>query len=259
MTTVNDVLDMLSELAPVSLKMDFDNVGLLVGDRSKEVNRLLIALDITDAVIDEAVALGAELIVSHHPLIFTPLKSVLSDDICGRKVIKLIENGISAICMHTNLDIVEGGINDVLIKALGAEPEMLIEPTGEGVGLGRVGQIPEPLTLEVFLERCKTALKVSDLRYVSGGKDVSRIGVMGGAGAFALENAVKAGCDTYITADIKYHEFLNAADYGINLIDGDHFCTENLIIPVLHEKLSAAFSEVSVAVSSVHAQTVRFF
>lgn len=130
MATVNDIYAFLNDLAPVRYQMDFDNAGFLVGDGSAAVEHVLLALDITDDVIAEAAALRAQLIVSHHPLIFTPLRHATSDDLTGRKVLALARNGIAAVCMHTNLDIADGGVNDALMAALGAEVAGGLEPSG---------------------------------------------------------------------------------------------------------------------------------
>ena len=254
MAKVVDVFEYLNELAPVSLKMDFDNVGLLVGDASENVAKCLIALDITDEVITEAVQLGAQLIVSHHPIIFGSVKSVTADDLVGRKIIALVRSNISAICMHTNLDIAEGGVNDVLIRALGAEPECALDADG----CGRVGTLPVEKDMESFLTECKAALRVKRLRYYSAGRPVYRLAVMGGSGGDCVDDAYAKGCDTYVTADIKYHQFLHAVELGINLIDADHFCTENPVMYSLRDKLSARFSETEFTVSAVHHQIIDF-
>ena len=130
MATVGHIYDVLNVLAPIHYQMDFDNAGFLVGDRSSEVETVVVALDITDAVIEEAIALNAELIVSHHPLLFHPLRNVRAEDLVGRKVLALAKQGISAICMHTNLDIADGGVNDALMHTLNAEITGLLEPAG---------------------------------------------------------------------------------------------------------------------------------
>ena len=155
MATVNDIYAFLNDLAPVRYQMDFDNAGFLVGDGSAAVEHVLLALDITDDVIAEATALRAQLIVSHHPLIFTPLRRATADDLTGRKVLALARNGIAAVCMHTNLDIADGGVNDALMVALGAEVTGGLEPSGtddDGSALtcGRVGRLPEPMALSDF-------------------------------------------------------------------------------------------------------------
>lgn len=264
MVKVVEVFEYLNKLAPVSLKMDFDNVGLLVGDATQSVSKCLVSLDITDEVIDEAACFGADLIVSHHPIIFGAVKSVTADDLVGRKIIELVRNNISAICMHTNLDIAEGGVNDALMAALEIYPQRWLEPCGinehgNAVGCGRIGMLDHPMQFESFLKLCKAALKANGLRYHYAGRPVKKLAVMGGAGGSSLMDAVSAGCDTYVTSDIKYNSFLDAKELGINLIDADHFCTENVIVPVLADKLAASFTDVEFAISSVHVQTARFF
>ena len=264
MTKVKDIFEFLNEIAPTTLKMDFDNVGLLVGDGDNEVKKVLVALDITDEVIDEAALFGAELIVSHHPVIFEPLKSVTYADLNGRKLIKLIKNDISAICMHTNLDIVNGGVNDALMSALGAVTEGYLEYTGTdslGVkqGCGRIGELESEMSLPEFLEKCKTALNANGLRYHDAGLKVKKLAVMGGSGGSSVYLAKELGCDTYVTSDIKYNCFLDAKELGINLIDADHFCTENVIVPVICEKLKTEFPECEIKISEKHCQTAQFF
>lgn len=253
MTTVNDIFENINALAPTSIKMDFDNVGLLVGNSSNEVTKCLIALDITDEVIEEAVSFGAELIVSHHPLIFEAQKSVLENDLVGGKIVKLIRNGISAVCMHTNLDIAEGGVNDALMAVLGCN----VADALDADGCGRIGEYGEPIEFSEFLDMCKNALNTNGLRYV-GGAPVKKLAVMGGSGGDCLCIANEKGCDTYVTADVKYNRFLEAKELGINLIDADHFCTENVIVPVLYERLSKAFADVKFKISEEHKQTVCF-
>ena len=252
MTTVKDIFAALCEIAPLELQMAFDNAGFLVGHADAEVRRVVLALDITGAVIDEAAALDAQLIVSHHPIIFHPLKSVTAEGE-GALVLRLIENRLAAICMHTNLDIAEGGVNDVLIRLLGAEPEEGID----AANCGRVGMLAEPMALDAFLTRCKERLHCNTIRYYDAGRPVKRLGVMGGAGGGDLAAAIAHGCDTYVTADVKYSVFLEAAEKGINLIDADHFCTENPIISGLCERLQAAFPDVEFVLSSYREQLIQ--
>ena len=254
MTTNQDIFDALCEAAPLELQMDFDNAGFQIGRADRRVCRVLLALDVTDAVAREAKERGAELIVSHHPLLFSPLKSVTDADPVQRRVLFLIENGIGVISMHTNLDIAEGGVNDVLLRLLGAEPEAPLDAEG----CGRIGTLPEALPLDDFLEHCKAALHVPSLRYTKGGDCVSRIAVMGGAGAGSLEDAIGKGCDAFVTADVKYHQFQKAAEYGLTLIDADHFYTENPVIPALAKRLSERFPETEILESRVHADCIQY-
>lgn len=255
MVTVRDILLKLDEVAPISLKMDFDNVGHLVGSKESAVTRVMLALDITDAVIDEAVSERVQLIVSHHPLFFG-LKNVVDDDLIGRKIIKLIKNNISAVCMHTNLDAAEGGVNTCLAKAAGITAPIPLYDKPDNIGY--YGELEVPMNFNEYLQFIKTAINTNGLRYVSSGEMVRRVAVLGGSGGDDLERAVELGCDTFITADLKYHKFIQAKEYGINLIDGDHFCTENVVIPALENRIIENFPEVQTIISKNHIQTVQF-
>lgn len=253
MPTVQEIFEFLQTLAPLDLQMSFDNSGFLIGRGDKPVRRALLSLDITLPVIREAEELGADLIISHHPVIFQALTELRPGG-PGEKALQLAEKGIAAICMHTNLDLAQGGVNDVLIRLLGAEPEQALDAEG----CGRIGTLPEALPLSAFLLRCKERLQTKGLRYVDGGRPVRRLAVMGGSGADAIPDALAKGCDTYVTADIKYHSFLDALEQGLNLIDADHFCSENPVIPVLAEKMQAAFPDTEFVVSGLHRQLICF-
>lgn len=253
MTRVSDIYDNLCRLAPVETQFDFDNAGFLIGRADKTVEKAILSLDITDEVIDEAEELGAQLIVSHHPVIFTSLSS-LTDTGSGRKALKMAEKGIAAICMHTNLDIAKGGVNDVLLALMGAKELDILDEDG----CGRVGELEKEIPLKDFLVCCKAALNAKGLRYYDSGRPVKKLAVMGGSGSSAIEIAFKKGCDTYLTADINYHKFQQAQELGINLIDGDHFYTENPIIPVLADRLSKAFPQVEFIVSKKHHAIIDF-
>ena len=247
--------------------MDFDNVGFLVGRSGSGVSRILVSLDITHDVISEALDSGAELIVSHHPLFFS-LNSVTDADTTGKKVVQLLSGGISAICMHTNLDAARGGTGDALAAAAGIAAEngltdLLAEdgklPDGTAYSYGRVGNLISPCSLDEYLGILKKTLNTSGLRYFDAGREVFRVAVVGGSGGNMLHQAMACGCDTFVTADVKYDVFLEAKEVGINLIDGDHFCTENLVVGVLVDKLRGAFPGTEVFASRRQGQTARFF
>lgn len=264
MVTVGQIYDILNEIAPVQYQMDFDNAGFLVGDRDAEVKTVVTALDITDDVIEEAISIRAELIVAHHPLLFHPLRNVRAEDLTGRKVLALAKHGISVICMHTNLDIADGGVNDALMTALNAEVTGLLESAGADsqgnpLGCGRIGFLREPMPLEAFLKHITECLHVSGLRFCGGGKSVQKLAVCGGSGGNMLELAYEAGCDTFVTADIKYDRFLAAKELGINLIDADHFCTENVVVPVMAQAIENTFPTIQVRISQRLHQTVQFY
>ncbi|MCD8117336.1 MAG: Nif3-like dinuclear metal center hexameric protein [Oscillospiraceae bacterium] len=255
MTTVQEVFTLLAQKAPVEGKLDFDNVGLLVGRGSREVHQVLTALDIVDEVIEEAAAIGAELIVSHHPLFFD-LKSVTDSTWTGSRALTLAENHIAAICMHTNLDAAEGGVNDALMAALGGHVTGQLDPVSR---IGRIGEMAEELPFSRFLPMVKSALSSNGLRYHDAGRPVKRLAVCGGSGGGEIALACQAGCDTYVTADVKYDQFLEARHLGVNLIDADHFCTENVVVPVLAGWLREAFPELDVHIAKSHGQTAQFY
>ncbi len=255
MPTVADILAFLDEKAPMAQKMDFDNVGLLVGRADRAVSRVLVSLDITAPVIEEAASVGAELIVSHHPLFFE-LKAVTEGSMEGSLALSLAEKGIAAICMHTNLDAADGGVNDALMAALGGTVTGVLEPD---TGIGRVGTLAEPMAFDEFLPLVKKALCCNGLRYHDASRPVEKLAVCGGSGGGEIALAAEAGCDTYVTADVKYHQLLEAAWRGLNLIDADHFCTENVVVPVLAGWLGERFQGLDVRISQVHRQTAQFY
>lgn len=262
MSKVAEIMSFLEEIAPLELKVESDNPGLLVGLEDREVSRILVALDITDDVIKEAGAMGAELIVSHHPLFFS-LNKITSSDRTGLKIINLISGGISAICMHTNLDAAWGGVNDALARAAGLQNVKLLreerrDDSGKACGVGRVGELPDEMDFKSYLPYLKERINSGGLRYHDAGRPVKRVAVTGGTGGDYMQDAIAEGCDTFITADIKYSLFLEAKERGINLIDGDHFCTENTVCPVLAEHLMNKYPDVKVDISKVHTQTVQF-
>lgn len=262
MVSINEIFEYLTDFAPLDMKMDFDNPGFLVGYGNKGVSRVVISLDITDDVIEEAIEKEAQLIVSHHPLFFS-LKSVTDGDRIGRKILKLAENGISAICMHTNLDAAQGGVNDALAEAAGlTNTEILnvegIRSNGEKYSYGRYGELRTPLTMAEYLKMLKKSLNANGLRYHDAGKKVKKVAVVGGSGGGMLDFAIEAGCDTFITADIKYDSFLTAKELKINLIDADHFCSENTVIPYLARRIRLGFPGLEVILSDRHCQTARF-
>ncbi len=254
MPTVADILKLLDEKAPMAGKMDFDNVGLLVGHPDRPVQRVLVSLDITEEAIGEAAALGAELIVSHHPLFFQ-LKALSDSTLEGALALSLAEKGIAAICMHTNLDAAQGGVNDALMAALGGRVTGVLEPD---TGIGRIGVLPEPTDFGRFTAFVKKALSANGLRFHDAHRPVHKLAVCGGSGGGEIGLAAAAGCDTYVTADVKYHQFLQAKSLGINLIDGDHFCTENVVTPVLKDWICQAFPTLEVTLCRAHGQTAQF-
>ena len=254
MNTIKEIYEKLCELAPLSLQLPYDNSGFLVGRADIPVHNVLLSLDITGEVIEEAQERGAELIISHHPAIWDPLKHVTDQDVDTEKILRLLEKNLSVISMHTNLDIARGGVNDVLLSLLGGRNGCCFEEEN----CGRMGYLEKAVSMQNFLLLCKERLQTNGLRYYDAERPVEKIAVLGGSGGGKLLDAYRAGCDTFVTADVKYSVFLLAREVGMNLIDGDHFCTENPVMYVLADKLRAAFPDIRFAVSSRHTQTARF-
>ena len=255
MTTVNDILNYIETLAPRELKMDWDNVGLNCGSRNAPVTKILVALDPFEHVCKEAAQWGADLLVTHHPLIFRPIPMVTDDAAITRGLMTLVRHDISHICAHTNLDCAPGGVNDALAAALGLEN---VEPLGACGGMMRCGYVPKQ-SLEDFLGFVKETLHCDGLRYCDGGKPVRKVAVGGGSCSDGLYDTILAGCDTFVTSDVKYNGFWDAKEQGLTLIDAGHFHTENPVVAVLAAKLQAQFPEIEVKISESHWDCVKYY
>ena len=253
MTTVQNILNFVETLAPRELKMEWDNVGLLCGRRETPVTKILVALDPFAHVCEEAAQWGAQVLVTHHPLIFRAPKEITDRTDMGQSILTLCAHGISAINAHTNFDCAEGGVNDVLAHRL----ELKNVTTIEGQTLLRCGDFES--TLPEFLAHVKEKLGCDGLRYVDAGKSVRKVAVGGGSCADCMHQALAAGCDTLVTADAKYNQFWDAKSLGINLIDAGHFHTENPSVAVLAEKLRLEFPEVEVKISETHADCMKYY
>lgn len=262
MATVADILKFIETIAPPSMKEAWDNVGLNCGRMDRKVTKILVALDPFEAVCLEAKELGAELLVTHHALIWKP-GFITDQNSQGKNTLFLIENGIAHINAHTNLDCAPGGVNDRLAQMLGLSNIEVIAPMGvdgqgRDWGLLRCGEVTEQ-PLEAFLSTVKEKLHCDGLRYVSGSRPVRKVAVGGGACAGEMMDAIHAGCDTFVTADVKYNQFWDAQNLGLNLIDAGHFHTENPIVSVLADKIAAAFPEIQVVISQKHADCMKFY
>lgn len=222
--TVEAIYKKICERIPEELREPWDNDGLMCSsDTDKEVRRALITLDVTENIVDYAIANNIDLIVSHHPLIFKPLSSVTEDSHIARKVIKLIKNDVSVISLHTRADKVEGGVNDLLAEILGLRSA---EPFGEG-DLGRIGTLDEELTMEDFSYLLKGLLDCDGVKVSDACIPVSRVAVVGGDGKDFVKEALRLGADTYVSGRIGYNVMEEAEEMGINLIEAGHFFTEH--------------------------------
>ncbi len=240
---IRDIIAGIDQEAPFSLAENWDNVGLLVGSPEREVGTILIGLDPTNALVDEALARGADTIITHHPVIFRPLSAIDTSSPEGRVLEKALANRLAIIACHTNLDTAGNGVSDILAAELGLSDLTPLLPSPEGAdpatGLGRIGVYRQPLAIGEFVAR---ALKVLGLPVlpVAGPlpETVCRVAVLGGSGSDFAERAHALGADIYLTAEVKHHIARWAEEHDFCIIDGSHYGTEQYAVRLLAEKLA---------------------
>lgn len=261
MTTVSDIYNYIKTLAPEYMAEDWDHVGLLCGRADREVKRVLIALDPFRAVCEEAKTRDCQLLLTHHACLWE-LKAVNDQTQMGRNLLFLVENGISAVNAHTNLDFAPEGVNDCLAKKLGLREIGVIDPIGtdargRAYGLLRGGNTAacQPAAFAAFV---KEKLGCEGVRFADGGKPIARVAVGGGSCAGLLSRVAELGYDAFVTADVKYNAFNDARDLGVTLVDAGHFETENPVCAYLAEKVRAAFPKIEVFLSEVHTDCIKF-
>ena len=251
MTTVRDILDFFEGFAPAATAMDFDNVGLLVGSSDAAVTKALLALDITAEVAEEAAANGCGLIVSHHPVIFQPMKRLSASSV----PYLLASHGIAAVCMHTNLDLSGSfGVNTCLADALGVQQ---LRKSADGECLF-VGELAADTDMRTFAERTKAALDAAGLRFTAVRQTVRTVAVSSGAGGSEIFAAAREGADVLVTGEIKHHEINAANELGVNIIDAGHFASENVVMAPLQKKLAQAFPDVAFSLSKSYSDGVNY-
>ena len=221
--TVKELYEKLNERMPEELREPWDNDGIMCcADSSAELKNVLVTLEVTEEIVDYAIERGFNLIISHHPLIFKPISAITEDNHISRKLIKLISNNISVFSFHTRADKADGGVNDILAGLLGLTE---VEPFGEG-GLGRIGNLKEECELDVFTDTVKSVLDADGVRVADGYDTVRRVAVVGGDGKSFVNDAIKAGADTYVSGRIGYNVMEEAPERAINLIEAGHYYTE---------------------------------
>ena len=228
-----EIMQVIEASYPREAALDFDNVGLLAGRAEKEVERVYIALDAVDAVIDRAIEAGADMLITHHPLIFSPLKKITDEDFISRRIVKLIQNDISYYAMHTNYDVL--GMAELSEKILGIrDPEVLdvtMEKEGRPEGIGRVVALEKPMTLEECCVYVKHRLNLGSLKVFGDMQaEVSRLAISPGSGKTAIAAAIAKGADVLVTGDIGHHDGLDAVEQGLAVIDAGHYGTEYIFI-----------------------------
>ncbi len=236
MKTVKEIYDVINSVAPFDTALSFDNCGLLVGDKENNVSSCVIALDMTTSVLEFAKQNNASLIITHHPVIFDPLKSVTSDDI----VYQLIQNNIAVICAHTNLDLAVSGVNDALAHRL--ELTDITDFENED-NIGRVGKLPRPMSCDEFARFVKKKLSAKAINYTDCNKQIKTIAVLGGEGSDFLYASQKY--DAFITGEVKHHIYPYAQNAGIQIFVAGHYETEAVVLNSLKTMLDNEFSDVN--------------
>lgn len=249
MFKVRDFYEYINRIAPFSTALSFDNAGFLAGAPEKEVKTVLLSLDIPSYVADEASEKHIDLVISHHPVIFEPLKKVTP----AESVYHLIANNIAAICAHTNLDVAQGGVNDVLCEKVGLSDISGFSPEGEE-NVGRIGFLSEDLPVSDFAAFLKQTLNASCVQFTDSGKPVRKIAVVSGAGGGYSADALRCDCDTLLTGEAKYNYFIEAKERGINLLAAGHYATENPVLFALKTRLEKEFPGVDFIISETNTQ-----
>lgn len=245
-----DIIEKIEKRYPREYACGWDNVGLLAGDREQDVDTVYIALDATDEVIDEAAAAGAQLLLTHHPMIFGSIKSVTADDYTGGRLIRLIRNGISYYAMHTNYDVL--GMAELASGMLGLTEETVLEEVLNGEGIGRVGRLPEVMTLEQCACLVKERFSLPNVKIFGDlNKMVTRAAISPGAGKSMARPALEAGAAVLITGDIDHHTGIDMADCGMAIIDAGHYGIEHIYIADMERFLAREIPKLRVCAAKV--------
>ena len=244
MLKCRDVIAEMEKIAPKNTAEEWDNPGLNLGSPDADADKIFVCLDVSEEVIARAVEIGAHTIVTHHPFIFRAIKSIRTDRPLGRMIEQAIRNDIAIFAAHTNLDKGDGGVNDVLAAKIGLTEWEKLPPDLHGVSYGRIGCLPEELSLDEFAAKIKKALPTEYIRIVRAGeRRIKKVALCGGSSAEFIQTAAFYGADVYVGGDIRYHDAQHAVETGIHVVDGGHFGTEFPVVEALAEKLRAALGD----------------
>lgn len=261
---IKSITSYLESIAPLSLQEEYDNSGLIVGNEEENVIGVLICIDCTEAVVEEAISKKCNLIIAHHPIIFSGLKKITGRNYVERVILKAVQNNISVYAIHTNLDNISEGVNKMICDKLGlGKCKFLLPSTDEKTrsvnsGSGMVGLLSKPMAEMDFLTKVKEVMKAGSLKYTGLlGKRVSKVAVCGGSGSFLLNAAIEAKADVFITADFKYHQFFDA-DNKIVVVDVGHYESEQYTKELIHNLLKRKFSIFALRLSDINTNPVNY-
>lgn len=267
---IKEIVSALEQFAPLPLQDDFDNAGLQIGLTEAEAAGALLCLDVTEAVLDEAIALGFNLVISHHPLIFKGYKSITGRDYVERCILKAIKNDIVIYSAHTNLDNAWGGVNHKIAEKIGLKNLTVLEPKEENiihpvtlqpveqVGAGIVGELEETETELEFLKRIKKTFEVGCLRHNKlTGREIQKVALCGGSGAFLIPQAIRAGADVFITGEIKYHEYFGR-EGEILLAEIGHYESEQYTKEIFYSIIRDVFPNLELQMSKINTNPIKY-
>ena len=256
---VKDIIDVIEDFAPLSIQEKWDNSGLCIGSFQDEVSSVLIGLDCTEDLVDEAVECGADMIVTHHPLIFSGLKKITPDDQVGAAVIKAIKAGISIYAAHTSADKVMAGVSGAMAAKLGLQNVTILDEDGEGTGLGVVGDLSEPLTAAEAVSMVKESFGLKAMRTSKPLEGmISRVAMCGGSGGSLIPAAKASGAQLYLSGDISYHNFFTPE--GFMIMDIGHYESEIEIVDILFSLLKKKFPTFAVRITqNIHSNPIFYF
>lgn len=257
--SVRHISKFLESWAPLELKLEYDNVGLLLGDPNAKISGIISCLDVTEEVVNECLRLDANLIVAHHPIIFRPLYKITDETRQGKLIRKIIRKDINIYASHTNLDSVEDGVSYQLAYKLGLENISILDgEDGSSTGLGAIGELPQSMSTDSFLAHVSQALSLDGLRYSGRAESIRTVAVCGGAGSSLQQAARDREAEAYITSDIKYHEFFEDSN-PLLLIDVGHYESEIMIAETLSDRLQNEFPNVPCFTSKVNTNPMKLY
>ena len=238
---VKDIIQKMHEFAPVYLIDSWDNCGFQIGREDKEVKTILLAMDITSNIVKESIEKQVDMIITHHPFVFNPIKTITTSSANGKIIYDIIKHDIAIFSAHSNLDVCKNGVNDVLAEMFELKNAEVLTKSYEDeitYGYGRVGDLEKPINWQTFISIVKEKLECDSVRfYGDTNKTIRRVAICGGSGSDSIKDAKEKNADIYVTADIKFHEAQDAIKMGLNLIDANHFNTEKVILPHIKEYL----------------------
>lgn len=246
----NDIIRLIEQEFPMKYAESWDNTGFQVGNREKEVTHIFVAMDVTDENIEEAIRVGADMLITHHPMFFSPISSITADTINGRRILKMIENGICYMSTHTNYDSCR--MADLAANILGMKDGVALEEIEDGIGIGKVGRLPKEMSLKECALFVKEKFHIPSVRFFGDGNKMIKVAaICPGAGKSLVKDCHVKGAEVYITGDIDHHTGIDQADDELPIIDAGHYGIEHIYIEDMYEFLTGKCPEVKVSKAKI--------